>query len=68
MFYDWLGLQAERQDHVGAFARLAARDKVCPRHTNRLHLFLLRYEHLPEHREAIKQAHREWRRARAVAA
>jgi len=63
-FFTWLGAQDERQDAVGAFARLALRDRVCPKHSNRLHLFLLRYEHLPEHRSGIKAAHREWRAAR----
>src|SRR5678815_1376481 len=55
-FFRWLAAQVERADSVGTFARLAVNDRVCPKTKNRLHLYLLRYEHLPEHRDAIKQA------------
>lgn len=67
-FFAWLGQQADRHDPVGAFARYAVRDKIFPRTTNRLHLVLLRYEHLPAQREGAKAAHREWRRSRKAAA
>lgn len=63
-FFAWLGQQTERRDSVGALARHAVRDKIFPRHAWRLHIFLLRYQHIPDLREACKQAHAEWRRAR----
>lgn len=66
-FYDWLGLQTERQDRVGVFARYALKDKIFPRQAHRLHLFLLRYERHPEQRDGVKRAHREWRKARKPA-
>lgn len=63
-FFSWLGQQTDRQDRIGTFARYAVADRVFPRHSARLHLFLLRYEGMPEHRAAVKLAHREWRRIR----
>lgn len=65
-FYEWLGQQAERQDDVGAFARSALRDRVFPREVNKLGLLLSRYDGLPERRELVKIAHREWRRAKRM--
>ena len=68
-FFAWLLTQSGRTDAVGAFARHAAKDRLCPRKTNRLYVFLLRYEGLPEQRAGAKLAHREWRRTvKAVAA
>lgn len=66
-FFVWLGLQVQRRDRVGAFARYAVGDKVFPRSAWRLHYFLLRYEGMPEQRAGAKIAHREWRRVRAAA-
>lgn len=63
-FFSWLRAQVDRPDDVGAFARYAVKDKIFPRHARQLHLFLLRYEGLPEPREGVKLAHREWRRTR----
>lgn len=63
-FYAWLGQQVERQDDVGAFARYAVRDKIFPRQARKLVLFLTRYEGMPDKREAVKVAHREWRQRR----
>ena len=65
-FFTWLGQQVGRQDRIGAFARYAVADKVFPRTARHLHLFLLRYEGLPEQREGVKHAHREWRQTRKV--
>lgn len=67
-FFIWLTHQSERQDSVGAFARYAAKDKAFPRHAWRLCIFLSRYEGMPVQRAEVKQAHREWRRSRKVAA
>ena len=67
-FFEWLGQQGDRRDPVGTFARYAVADKACPRHTNRLYIYLLRYEGMPEQRDGAKRAHREWRRARKMAA
>lgn len=64
MFFEWLCLQAERQDAVGAFARYAVADRVFPRQYNQLYFFLLRYEGMPAQRTGVKLAHREWRKAR----
>ena len=64
-FYRWLQRQKERTDAVGEFARYAIKDKLFPRECRALHLFLLRYEGLPERRTGVKAAHREWRRWRA---
>lgn len=61
-FFDWLTEQVERQDTTGVFARHAVSDKIFPRYAKKLHIFLLRYEHLPEQRVWLKKAHREWRR------
>lgn len=63
-FFGWLGRQTERQDTVGVLARHAVKDPIFPRNGSRLILFLLRYEHMPEQREAVKAAHREWRKMR----
>lgn len=63
-FFEWLGQQVDRRDRVGAFARYAVADRVFPRHAWRLHLFLLRYEGMPEQRTGAKLAHREWRQAK----
>ena len=64
-FYSWLSRQIERQDDVGAFARYAARDKILARLPDvDLHVLLARFEGMPEQREAVKIAHREWRRQR----
>jgi hypothetical protein len=63
-FFGWLGRQTERQDTVGVLARLAVKDPIFPRHGSRLILFLIRYEHMPEQRQAVKIAHREWRQYR----
>lgn len=64
-FFKWLVEQTGRQDGVGAFARYAVRDKVFPgERSNRLGVFLSRYEGMPEQREAVKVAHREWRQTR----
>lgn len=63
-FYEWLVSQAVRDDGVGVFARFAVNDKVFPRKARRLHLFLLRYEGMPEQRNGAKVAHREWRKSR----
>ena len=60
-FYQWLCLQAERQDAIGVFARYAIKDRIFPREARRLNLFLQRYERMPEQREGVKLAHREWR-------
>lgn len=67
-FFNWLGRQTARADDVGAFARYAVKDRLFPRGARKLVLFLLRYEGMPEQREAVKVAHREWRRSRKVAA
>lgn len=67
-FFGWLGQQVERRDQVGAFARYAVADKVFPRHARHLHLYLLRYQGMPEQREGAKLAHREWRLQRKKAA
>lgn len=61
-FFMWLGHQTDRQDAVGTFARYAIRDRVFPRDSRELHLFLSRYEGMPVQRAAVKVAHREWRR------
>lgn len=63
-FFDWLSRQASRPDPVGAFAKYAIKDKIFPRTKNELHVLLLRYEHMPEQREAAKVAHAEWRKTR----
>lgn len=63
-FYDWLGRQTGRDDAVGAFARYAVKDRVFPREINKLVWLLSRYEGMPEQREGVKIAHREWRKAR----
>lgn len=62
LFFDWLEGQSGRTDVVGNLARHAVRDKIFPRGARRLYIVLLRYEHLPELRQAAKQAHAEWRR------
>lgn len=67
-FYAWLRQQDGRQDVVGAFARYAVRDRLFPQHARKLVMFLIRYEGMPEQREAVKIAHREWRNARRKAA
>lgn len=61
-FYDWLAQQAQRSDSVGIFSRYALKDIFFPRRARHLHIFLLRYEGLPEQREGVKKAHAEWRR------
>jgi len=66
-FFEWLGQQVERRDHVGAFARFAVADRVFPRQYNQLYFFLLRYEGMPAARAGVKAAHREWRRQRHAA-
>lgn len=63
-FYMWLSQQTERRDAVGVFARFAVRDRVFPRDNSRLHICLSRYEGMPEQRNGVKLAHREWRRTR----
>lgn len=63
-FYDWLCAQSRRADEIGVIARVVQRDKLFPRYGKRLHLFLLRYEHQPEQRDAIKKAHAEYRAER----
>ena len=63
-FFDWLGQQTERQDRVGAFARYAVADRAFPRSHQRLDVFLSRYEGMPDQRDGVKHAHREWRKAR----
>ena len=66
-FFTWLGEQTVRYDAVGVFARYAVKDKVFPRTAKHLHLFLLRYEGMPQ-REAAKMAHREFRKGRKAEA
>ena len=61
-FFDWLSLQQQRPDPVGEFARHALKDKLFPRRARRLHIFLLRYEGLPDLRLQAKKAHAEWRK------
>lgn len=64
-FYAWLSRQTERQDPVGAFARYAAKDKILARLPDvDLHVLLSRFDGLPEQREMVKVAHREWRQQR----
>lgn len=63
-FFRWLSQQVERRDHIGVFARYAVADKVFPRKATKLHLFLLRYEGMPEQRRLAKLAHREWRKSK----
>ena len=63
-FFKWLELQQERPDVVGHYARLAVKNIQYPR-TSRLTV-LLRYEP-DETRQALKRAHREWRRAHKLA-
>lgn len=65
-FFLWLGQQVARRDRVGEFARYAVADRVFPRHATKLHLFLLRYEGMPEQRAGAKLAHREWRQTRKM--
>lgn len=67
-FYEWLSQQLTRPDGTGAFARYAVKDKLFPRKARHLYLFLLRYEGLPDQRQAVKKAHAEWRQARRNAA
>lgn len=67
-FYGWLSRQVERQDRIGVFARYAVKDRVFPRTKSQLFLILLRYEGMPEQREAAKLAHREWRSRPKVSA
>lgn len=66
-FFAWLDQQVGRQDDIGAFARYAVKDRIFPRNGSRLNLFLARYEGMPERRNAVKLAHREWRRVRSAA-
>ena len=65
-FLEWLEIQLVRTDPIGAFARYALKqDKIFPREKcHRLHILLLRYEHMPVQRTGAKLAHAEWRRAR----
>lgn len=63
-FYRWLANQASRQDSVGLLAREVKRDPLFPRHTSKLGLCLQRFEDDIDRRNAVKTAHREWRRVR----
>jgi hypothetical protein len=67
-FYAWLCQQVDRTDDVGTFARFAVKDRIFPRPARKLNLFLQRYEGMPVQRAGAKLAHREWRKARRVAA
>lgn len=61
-FYSWLCQQTMRTDPVGRLAAFAVKDRIFPRHTRRLHILLLRFEHMPPQRHALKLAHAEWRK------
>ena len=61
-FFAWLEQQRERADSIGAYARAAVANVRYPR-SSRLQV-ILKYEP-DETREALKRAHREWRRAHA---
>lgn len=63
-FYGWLCLQTERPDAVGVLARYAVKDKIFPREGRKLSLFLNRFEHQKERRDAVKVSHAEWRKTR----
>ena len=58
-FFTWLEQQRERTDVVGDYARAAVANIRYPR-SSRLQV-LLKYEPNGT-REALKKAHREWRR------
>lgn len=74
-FYRWLLQQNHRRDPVGLIARLVVHDQFFPREQNQLHSLLTYYDTFrkdpihsqlflsPIHRNLIKRAHREWRRA-----
>lgn len=64
MFHTWLLAQRERADAIGHFARAVGRDALFPRRTVRLYLLLRYYDTDVWMREALKLAHREWRRQR----
>jgi uncharacterized protein YozE (UPF0346 family) len=64
VFYQWLLAQRERRDDVGRFAVLASQDKTFPRRSHRLFRLLRYYSTQPQMRQALKQAHAEWRAAR----
>lgn len=58
-FFTWLEQQRTRTDTVGDYARVAVANICYPR-SSRLQV-LLKYEPAAT-REALKKAHREWRR------
>lgn len=63
-FYGWLCLQTERTDTVGVLARFAVKDKIFPRQGRKLSLFLQRFDHTRDLRDAVKLSHAEWRKLR----
>ena len=64
VFYLWLSDQKQRTDEIGLVAQEATKDKTFPRTAHHLYLFLHYYDLEPRNRQAIKSAHREWRKIR----
>jgi hypothetical protein len=73
-FFPWLCNQAERLDAIGVIAGIALSDKRFPRKSQRLYVFLRHFDsnakltavQRKRCRDAIKQAHAEWRNVRAA--
>lgn len=61
-FYDWL-IEKQHSQNLGAFAKIVASDRTFPKTTNQLSKMLEYYGESP-HREALKFAHKGWRRYR----